>query len=93
MTDIGGDPYGPPGNGGFNPSYALDEITTSSGGSCSVAVQNDYSFNGAWLWHDTYEPQEGNGKFDFPIPLDPSGSSFGISFQDCPCIKDKDQVD
>jgi len=87
LTDIGGDPYGPPGNGGFNPNYALDEITTSSGGDCDTAVQNDYSFNGAWLWHDTYEKgQGGNGKFDFPVPLDPSGSSFGISFanSDCP---------
>jgi hypothetical protein len=44
LTDIGGDPYGPPGNGGFNPNYALNEITTSSGGECSIAVQNDFSF-------------------------------------------------
>lgn len=83
LTDIGGDPFGPPGNGGFNPNYALEPITTSQGGNCSVAVQNDFAFNGAWLWHDS-DSEEGNGKFDFPTPLDPSGSTYGISFTDCP---------
>jgi len=83
LTDIGGDPFGPPGNGGFNPNYALEPITTASRGSCSAAVQNDFSFNGAWLYHDS-DSEEGNGKFDFPTPLDSSGSSYGISFTDCP---------
>ncbi len=83
LTDIGGDPYGPPGNGGFNPNYALEPITTSSGGVCDTAVQNDYSFNGAWLYHDS-DSEEGNGVFNAPTPRDSSGSSFGIGFTDAP---------
>jgi len=85
LTDIGGDPFGPPGNGGFNPNYALEPITTSSAGDCSIAVQNDYAFSGVWLYHDTHEKSEGgNGIFDPPVPLDSSGSTYGVSFLDCP---------
>lgn len=77
LTDIGGDPYGPPGNGGFNPNFALDIVTTQSHGTADVAVQSDFSFNGVWLYHDT----NNNGMFDPPQPLDPTGNSYGITFQ------------
>ncbi|MCX8063817.1 MAG: PKD domain-containing protein [Candidatus Hydrogenedentes bacterium] len=77
LTDIGGDPFGPPGNGGFNPNVALEVVTTKSQGSVDVAVQSDYSFNGVWLYHDT----NNNGMFDAPQPLDSSGSSYGVTFQ------------
>jgi len=87
LTDIGGDPYGPPGNGGFNPNFALEVVTTESHGVADTAVQSDYSFNGVWLYHDT----NGNGMFDAPQPLDSSGSTYGVSFsgRDYPMIPDK----
>jgi PKD repeat protein len=96
LTDIGADPFGPPGNGGFNPNYALESFTTQMSGAVNFAVQTDYSFNGAWVYYDTGTtdpctcppPPEFNygddGIFTPPSPADASGASFGITFSDFP---------
>ncbi len=97
LTDVGADPYGPQGNGGFNPNDALEVMTTSSTGTIDTTVQSDYAFNGAWLWYDTAGGNAcgfpnancgANGVFDPPTPLDPSGASFGIKFNDYPMYPD-----
>lgn len=100
LTDIGADPYGPPGNGGFDPNYALEHFTTESSGSTDFAVQTDYSFNGAWMYYDTgtgdpcpttSPPNNcpGDGIFTSPSAADPSGASFGINFTDYPMLPEE----
>ncbi|HPO13326.1 MAG TPA: PKD domain-containing protein [Candidatus Hydrogenedentes bacterium] len=92
LTDIGGDPFGIPGNGGFNPNDALEVMTTSFSGSADYAVQSDFSFNGAWLWCDTGTSANcatpfnctANGIYDPPSAADASGASYGITFTDYP---------
>lgn len=71
-TDIGGDPFGVPGNGGFNPKDALDRITNTGRISVDYAVNYDYAFNGIWVWHDTND----DGVFEPPV----QGTSGGVSF-------------
>lgn len=64
FTDIGGDPLGPPGNGGFNPREMLDKNTDSVWNIYEPAFAADHTFNGAWLWHDT----NNNSRFDTAVP-------------------------
>lgn len=66
LTDIGGDPDGQQGNGGFNPAQGLESFTdlgTSLGGGDfdgDTAINRDFSFNGLTVFFDT----NGNGAFD-----------------------------
>lgn len=71
LTDIGADPYGPMGNGGFDPRDGLKKVSTRLNiplEGTDTAVLQDVVFNGIWVWHDTNR----NGKFDPPTPL-PNG--------------------
>jgi len=82
MTDVGGDPLGPPGNGGFNPQTGLETMTydvLSAGGDIIVdrAYEEDHAFNGVWLWRDG-----GNNDFDRPTP-GANGATFG---EDTPAL-------
>jgi len=72
FTDIGGDPFGPPGNGGFDPREGLDTFTATGRANPDGAVNFDYAFNGVWMYHDT----NGNGVFDAPA----QGGGAGVSF-------------
>ena len=72
LTDIGADPFGAPGNGGFNPNDALKRVTTKVGVTSmaiETALNADITFNGAWVWHDT----NNNGVFDAPTPNETEG--------------------
>src|SRR6185295_5860599 len=62
LTDVGGDPLGPPGNGGFNPMTGLETFTNTFRFPIDFAnaVNRDFAFNGCWVWHDT----ENNFVFD-----------------------------
>ena len=62
LTDVGGDPYGAPGNGGFNPRNALKPVidAVNDGGTFGHHVVH----NGAWVWQDT----NNNFVFDAPTP-------------------------
>ncbi len=66
LTDIGADPFGPPGNGGFDPRLALERFTGRGtrifDAGTTTAIGLDYSFNGVWLFEDT----NNNGFFDIP---------------------------
>jgi len=93
FTDIGADPYGPPGNGGFNPRLALDRMTrTIENHWTHVRDVNegsargpDLTFNGVWLWHDT----DNNGVFTAPSGnIDGSASISG----DQPMLSDYDSI-
>jgi hypothetical protein len=60
LTDIGGDPFGPPGNGGFDPTEGLDPMTTQVHGNAGsdqlgelYAIGRDYTFNGVGVFSDT----------------------------------------
>ncbi len=76
MTDIGADPLGPPGNGGFNPITGMNEITYDEYPTYEPVLEHDFSFNGVWVWSDT----NNNGIFDPPTQV-PGG---GITFTDRP---------
>ncbi|HQL96159.1 MAG TPA: hypothetical protein PL005_15900, partial [Candidatus Hydrogenedentes bacterium] len=76
LTDVGGDPFGPPGNGGFDPREGLEKFTTVRRDDGNSANGEDYAFNGLWLWHDT----NGNGQFDPPTPT----GTTGVTFTDYP---------
>jgi hypothetical protein len=76
VTDVGGDPFGPPGNGGFDPTEGLETMTATSGPSPSSARNVDYAFNGVWV----YEDANGNGLLDVPA----NTGSVGVSFTDFP---------
>lgn len=82
MTDVGADPLGPPGNGGFNPQTGLETMrydVLAVGGEIIVdrAYEVDSAFNGVWLWRDG-----GNFNFDRPTPAD-NGATFG---EDTPAL-------
>ena len=70
LTDVGADPYGAEGNGGFNPKNALKPIET--GRYDSGTYGHHVVHNGVWLWRDA----DNNGYFQAPTP-DPSG---GVTF-------------
>ncbi len=79
LTDIGADPFGAPGNGGFNPNDALKRVTTHVGVTflaMETASKEDITFNGAWVWHDT----NNNGVFDAPTPNENEGVTFNGDF-------------
>ncbi|HRI87429.1 MAG TPA: hypothetical protein PK869_04155, partial [Candidatus Hydrogenedentes bacterium] len=80
LTDIGADPLGPPGNGGFNPVQGLE--THVDGGfvledNVNTAVNRDFTFNGVWVFYDT----NNDGFFDQPTQ---AGGSSGVSLVDHP---------
>jgi hypothetical protein len=74
LTDIGADPTGPEGNGGFDPNTDLDGFTGSKPvmASPSSVKGRHFAFNGAWLWHDG----NGNGIFDEPTKTAGNGVSY-----------------
>jgi hypothetical protein len=68
FTDIGGDPFGPPGNGGFDPVQGLDPFTESVQLSANNPVRSDQAFNGVTIFRD--EGATGTqGVFDRPEPV------------------------
>jgi len=79
LTDVGADPLGPPGNGGFNPRTMLENSTSEiyAPGSINAAFASgpDVTFNGAWVFADT----NGNALFDAPQPV-----TDGVSITDRP---------
>lgn len=81
FTDVGADPLGPPGNGGFNPITGFERLTFSATVSgeddFTTAINDDFTFNGAWVFHDT----NGNGIFDPPTPM---ADGQGVSLTDLP---------
>ncbi len=70
LTDVGGDPYGAPGNGGFNPREALKPIRYEN----YFGYTGDYHFvySGAWVWADA----NGNQVFDAPVGQGAGGVTF-----------------
>ena len=78
FTDVGADPYGAPGNGGFDPRDALETFTLNKQGGNHSAIGQDYAFNGVWLWYDN----NANGTFDPPTA---NGTS-GVTFNDHPMV-------
>ncbi|MBN2310646.1 MAG: PKD domain-containing protein [Candidatus Hydrogenedentes bacterium] len=68
FTDEGGDPLGPMGNGGFDPTDGLETLTAEgwglAGDWANTAVELCYAFNGVWMYHDT----NNNALFDKPTP-------------------------
>ncbi len=83
FTDIGADPNGPPGNGGFNPTQGLETFTNAFafplGGHLDNAVGHDFAFNGAWVWCDS----NNDGFFNQPVP---QGGNGGVNFVDHPMV-------
>ena len=70
LTDIGADPHGPPGNGGFNPRTGLNPFTSGAlAGLPNDARSVDFVFNGANVFHDT----TGTGTFEPPTQTPDSG--------------------
>ncbi len=77
LTDIGADPFGPRGNGGFDPTKALDPLYQSWFGDVDGRTWgHDVAFNGIWLWHDT----NGNAVFDPPTVNENGGIAFNGDF-------------
>ena len=77
VTDIGGDPLGPPGNGGLYAPEAFDPVRAWEGVlTIDFGIGEDFAFNGVWIWSDTNH----NGVFDPPVPQ-PGG---GVTFVDFP---------
>lgn len=75
MTDIGANPAGPRGNGGFDPNLALDGFTARYGdltNSPGAVKGRHFAFNGVWLWHDG----NNNGLFDEPIKSNNNGIAY-----------------
>ena len=70
LTDVGADPYGPEGNGGFNPKNALKPII--SGRDEGSTFGHHVVHNGAWLWRDV----DNNGYFQAPTPVVTGGVEF-----------------
>jgi PKD repeat protein len=64
LTDVGGDPFGPAGNGGFDPRDGLDSMTDRNWDIYEPAFADDATYNGIWVWSDT----NGDGGFDPPVP-------------------------
>ncbi|HUW60580.1 MAG TPA: PKD domain-containing protein [Candidatus Bathyarchaeia archaeon] len=75
-TDIGADPYGFRGNGGFHAQNGLEVFTEQGTPWNEPGFGWDYAFNGVWLYHDT----NNNGLFDVPTPM----AGGGVSFVDYP---------
>ena len=75
-TDIGADPYGFRGNGGFHAQNGLEVFTEDGTWLNAPAFGWDYAFNGVWLYHDT----NNNGLFDVPTPM----AGGGVNFVDYP---------
>ncbi len=78
FTDVGGDPFAPPGNGGFDPRTGLETFTLKQQGGAHTAVGEDYAFNGVWVWYDN----NANGVFDPPTP----NGARGVTFNDHPMV-------
>lgn len=74
LTDIGADPYGSRGNGGFDPRSDLD--TLRIGGVISGEFGRDSVFNGISVWHDT----NNNGIFDAPTGSEDGGITYNGDF-------------
>jgi IPT/TIG domain len=81
LTDVGADPFGPAGNGGFDPRSGLESFTSNASGlfedgttdfDASSAVGVDHSFNGVNVFHDT----NNNATFDEPAVTTDVGISF-----------------
>ncbi|MCK5862486.1 MAG: DUF1565 domain-containing protein, partial [Candidatus Hydrogenedentes bacterium] len=62
LTDVGADPYGPEGNGGFNPKNALKPV--GSGRTDGSTFGHHAIHNGIWCWRDI----DNNGFFQQPTP-------------------------
>ncbi|MCC6797663.1 MAG: IPT/TIG domain-containing protein [Candidatus Hydrogenedentes bacterium] len=81
LTDIGGDPNGPPGNGGFNPTNGLETFTDSmafpESAHINDALGRDFAYNGCWVWFDT----NNDGFFDVPQPVE---GGTGVTLVDHP---------
>ncbi|MEK7795506.1 MAG: CFI-box-CTERM domain-containing protein, partial [Candidatus Hydrogenedentota bacterium] len=76
LTDIGANPNGPPGNGGFDPRDDLEVMRDPLPQfAVEFAVGRDYAFNGAWVFKDSNL----NGVFDAPQP-----TNNGVTFTDFP---------
>jgi hypothetical protein len=77
MTDVGADPLGPPGNGGFNPRTMLETSTSEIYAAGTIpagfATGPDATFNGIWVVADT----NGNAVYDPPQP-----TTGGVSITD-----------
>jgi hypothetical protein len=84
LTDIGADPFGPPGNGGFDPRFGLERMTGTvlfdGAGPTLNPVGDEVSFNGAWLYHDT----NNSARFEPPIKT----NNAGVNLQDLPMLPD-----
>ncbi len=72
LTDIGADPNGPPGNGGFNPNTMLEHMTTRAINDVDRAEGIDFAYNGIWVYNDT----NNNGLFDVPTQDQTNGMTF-----------------
>lgn len=83
LTDIGADPNGPAGNGGFNPMQGLESFTNENAFPLQAHINDasgrDFAFNGAWVYFDT----NNNGFFDVPQP---QGGSAGVTLTDHPML-------
>ncbi|MCC6491027.1 MAG: DUF11 domain-containing protein, partial [Candidatus Hydrogenedentes bacterium] len=79
LTDVGADPNGPAGNGGFNPLKGLETINTdidsdSADFNPDVSIRTDFGFSGLWVFHDT----NNDGVFQQPAQsVDGDGNSTG----------------
>ncbi len=79
LTDIGGDPYGAPGSGGFNPRTMLERSTENVSNTIiteGFAVGVDFAFNGAWVYADT----NNDGLFNPPTSTLTAGVNFNGDF-------------
>jgi len=86
LTDIGADPFGPPGNGGFDPRTMLDPMTNFISDLIeddpTRAVNLDFTFNGLGVFHDT-----GSEDPVFNLPeLDPAQGV--VNMTDFPMVPD-----
>lgn len=73
LTDVGADPFGPAGNGGFDPRDGLDSMTDRVWDIYEPAFADDVTYNGVWVWSDT----NGDGGFD---PAEPNATTNGVDF-------------
>lgn len=74
LTDVGADPYGPEGNGGFNPKNALKPLI---GGRIDGSTYGHHSIhNGIWIWRD----MDNNGYFQQPTPEVIGGATINNDF-------------
>lgn len=77
LTDIGADPFGPPGNGGFDPREGLEDLYPFQySASDTVATGRDVTFAGIGVFSDT----NNNGVFNSPV----NGATGGATINDRP---------